>query len=161
MAAGRGWVQVGIIADRRGVTMKVLISERGVRPDDWLNGFSEPAALGTGDVLPGADLVAPLSPRAWETLRPRLGRLAMIRIRLRDFGDCDALDLARDLRAAGYAGRLRAQGAVLARDWPMARRSGFSEVALTLDQAHRQPPEHWSFPPEPAASGVPFAAHPA
>ena len=141
--------------------MKVLISDRGVRPDDWLSGFSEPQAMGMDEALPGADLVAPLSPRGWAHLRPRLGRLAMIRITWRHFGDCDALDLARDLRAAGYRGRLRAQGAVLARDWPVARRSGFSEVALTLDQAHRQPPEHWSFPPEVPASGVPFSVQPA
>ena len=90
------------------------------------------------------DLPSPdLDPADWARLCAALPRVAMIRVRLRHFGDVRALDLARAIRAQGYDGRLRAHGAVLAQAYTLTRRAGFDEVALDRDQARRQPPEHW------------------
>jgi uncharacterized protein (DUF934 family) len=47
------------------------------------------------------------------------------------------------LRTAGYSGRLRARGHVLADQYAMARRSGFDEVEISDDLASRQPEAQW------------------
>ena len=51
--------------------------------------------------------------------------------------------LARQLRAMGYQGRLRAKGHVLADQYAMARRSGFDEVEIDDALAARQPQDQW------------------
>lgn len=61
------------------------------------------------------------------------------------FSDGRAFTLARHLRAAGYGGRLRARGHVIADQYAMARRSGFDEVEISDDLATRQPADQWLF----------------
>ncbi len=128
--------------------MSILITDHGIRADDWQNGYvplvalSAGAETGLGPV--GVDIAAgPVPPAAWQRLLAVLRRVALIRIRLGNFADIEAFRRARRLRARGYAGRMRAHGAVLARDYPLARRAGFTEIELTARQACRQPPEHW------------------
>ena len=50
---------------------------------------------------------------------------------------------ARQLRLAGYKGRLRAKGHVISDQYAMARRSGFDEVEISDDLATRQPEAEW------------------
>ena len=127
--------------------MAVLVTDSGFRPDDWRHGYVPLAALSALPDLTGTaavDLSAPvLSRDDWARLCVALPRLSLIRVRLRHFGDMQALDLARAIRAHGYARRLRAHGAVLAQAYTLVRRAGFDEVELDRDQARRQPPEHW------------------
>lgn len=115
--------------------MTILVTDAGFTPDNWTGGFEGPQV---------ADLhEAPLPEALRLRLFAGLTGLRMVRIELRHFGDTEALALARALRRAGYGGRLRAHGAVLARDYTLLRRAGFDEVELDYDQARLQPPEHW------------------
>ena len=61
------------------------------------------------------------------------------------FSDGRGFTLARHLRAAGYKGRLRAKGHVIADQYAMARRSGFDEVEISDDLAARQTADQWLF----------------
>lgn len=78
-----------------------------------------------------------------DDVRPLFERAAMIRIGFATFADGRGFTLARALRRAGYAGRLRASGHVLADQYAMARRAGFDEVEIDEDLARRQPEAHW------------------
>lgn len=119
--------------------MAVLVTDAGMVPDDWHEGFMPLGGQGRALDLPSAALTR--DQRAW--LEQALPGLALIRLGLRHFGDTAALDLARALRGLGFRGRLRAHGAVLARSYTLLRRAGFDEVELDNDQARLQPPEHW------------------
>lgn len=76
----------------------------------------------------------------------------MIRIAFPSFSDGRGFTLARRLRVAGFKGRLRAQGHVIADQFPMALRSGFDEVEIDFDLARRQPWELWKRSSEVAPS---------
>ena len=127
--------------------MTVLVTDTGFAQDDWTDGFIPILAVaGVPDLSRrlGLDLASPvLMPRDWSRLRTILPQVGLIRVALRHFGDGTALELARDLRAIGFRGRLRAHGAVAARFYTLLRRSGFSEVELDTRQARLQPAEHW------------------
>ncbi|MCB1407273.1 MAG: DUF934 domain-containing protein [Rhodobacteraceae bacterium] len=127
--------------------MTLLVTDSGFIPDDWADGYVPLAALSdTADptLNVAVDLNSPvLRSREWDRLRAALPRIGLIRIRLRDFGDVEALDLASTLRRHQYGGRLRAHGAMLARCYTLARRAGFDEVELDPAQARRQTCEHW------------------
>lgn len=69
----------------------------------------------------------------------------MVRILFPSFSDGRGFTHARRLRDAGYRGRLRAVGPVIADQYAMARRSGFDEVEIPDDLAARQPEEQWKF----------------
>ena len=68
---------------------------------------------------------------------------ALVAIDFPSMTDGRGFTLARRLRVAGYKGRLRAQGHVIADQFPMARRSGFDEVEIDFALAKRQPWELW------------------
>ncbi|WP_222611707.1 DUF934 domain-containing protein [Paracoccus aurantiacus] len=76
----------------------------------------------------------------------------LIRIAFPSFTDGRGFTIARRLRMAGYKGRLRAHGHVIADQFPMARRSGFDEVEIDADLARRQPWELWKRSSEVAPS---------
>lgn len=78
-------------------------------------------------------------------LADQLHRLDLIRIAFPAFSDGRGFTIAQDLRRMGYAGRLRAQGHVLADQYAMARRVGFDEVEISEDLAARQPADQWQF----------------
>ncbi len=122
-------------------TKTVIVTDIGFGPDTW-----------TGDIVAQADLPAndaqglglDLGPDASVgTLTNRLGDLGLIRIHFPSFSDGRGFTLARLLRLAGYTGRLRAYGHVIADQYAMARRSGFDEVEISADLATRQPEPHW------------------
>lgn len=128
--------------------MGLIISDAGLSGDNWCNGFVPLMALSphmAADIGPvGIDLPSGPVPR---TLRDRLvcalRRITLLRIRLSNFADVGALARAYWIREAGYRGRMRAHGAVLAGHYRLMRDVGFDEVELTAGQIGRQPPEHW------------------
>ena len=126
--------------------MTVLVKDWGFVPDDWNTGYVPLAALSNRPGRVGGDLSSPdLGRGEWARLCQLLPELGLVRIRFRHFADVAALDLARSIRARGYAGRLRAHGAVLAGLYTLSRRAGFDEVALDCEQARLQPAEHWRY----------------
>lgn len=124
--------------------MSVLVTDTGFHPDDWTGGFvaapelcRRPCAVGLGvDLAPDADP---------EPLVPHFPAIALLRIRLPHFAAAEGFALAHRLRGLGFAGRLRAQGHVLAHQYTLARRAGFDEVEISAGLALRQPEEHWKF----------------
>jgi uncharacterized protein (DUF934 family) len=122
--------------------MSILVTDRGFGPDDWSGAFlpldaldeaADPASVGV-DLAPADD---PLR------LVPWLGRIGMVRVRFPHFADGRGFTIGARLRRLGYAGRLRAQGHVLADQYRHARRAGFDEVEISAELALRQPEEHW------------------
>ncbi len=108
--------------------MSVIVTDSGFGPDDWTGGAdAERIDLGPAD-----------DPAAF--LREGV---AMISVAFPAFSDGRGFTIARQLRAMGYAGRLRAVGHVLADQYAMARRAGFDEVEISDALATRQPEAHW------------------
>lgn len=75
----------------------------------------------------------------------KLDQIQIIRISFPAFNDGRGFTIAHDLRLAGFKGRLRAFGHVLADQYAMARRAGFDEVEISEDLAKRQPQDQWAF----------------
>lgn len=118
--------------------MSVIVTDTGFSTDDFHGQFATPDMPGATalDLAPDTDL---------EALRPRLDALEMIRIDFPGFADGRGFTLARLLRLAGFTGRLRARGHVLADQYAMARRAGFDEVEISDALAARQPEPQWRF----------------
>ncbi|MEM8823960.1 MAG: DUF934 domain-containing protein [Pseudomonadota bacterium] len=116
-----------------------IVTDTGFRPDDLNHGFTDieelpangPVAI---DVAPDADLAPVLA---------RLDDATAIRVAFPSFADGRGFSIARQLRRAGYQGRLRATGHVIADQYAMARRAGFDEVEIDDDLAARQPEDQW------------------
>lgn len=106
--------------------MSVIVRDDGFHADNF-----------TGDVVE----IAPDTPS--EELAQRALGAALVRIAFPSFSDGRGFTLARRLRAAGYTGRLRAAGHVIADQYAMARRSGFDEVEISEALAERQGAEQW------------------
>ena len=116
-----------------------IVTDAGFAPDDLNDGFvalddlpaNGPLSI---DLAPDADLAA---------LLPRLPEATAIRVDFPSFADGRGFSVARELRRAGYVGRLRARGHVLADQYAMARRCGFDEVEIDDALAARQPEAQW------------------
>ena len=119
--------------------MTVLVNDTGFTPDTWNHGFT---TLGdaANDVL-ALDVPADTDPRDI----PLSPALQMIRVDFPSFADGRGFTIARMLRLAGYTGRLRARGHIIADQYAMARRAGFDEVEITQDMAARQPQSQWQY----------------
>ena len=118
------------------VPVNVIVRDGGFARDDWNSEF---VPLDEFDGIGGVDVPG-------DTGRERLHAVmsaAAIRISFPDFADGRGFGLARALRNAGYAGRLRAKGAVIADQYLNARLSGFDEVEITDAQAARQDEAQW------------------
>ena len=116
----------------------VIMRDDGFAPEDWT------APIRPLDASPEDAAGIELDPgAALDDLVPRLGRIALIRVRFASCADGRGFTVAHRLRAMGYAGRLRAAGPVLADQYAMARRAGFDEVEVTPDIARRQPQAQW------------------
>src|SRR5690606_40018043 len=70
---------------------------------------------------------------------------AFVIVEFPTFGDGRGFTLARHLRDAGFAGRLRARGHLIADQYAMARRVGFDEVEIADEVAERQPADQWIY----------------
>ncbi|MFK7751260.1 MAG: DUF934 domain-containing protein [Sedimentitalea sp.] len=117
--------------------MTTLVTDTGFAPDDWNGGFSP---LDTANDVAALDVAPDADP---DQLIARAQNAAIIRIQFPSFADGRGFTLARRLRQAGYTGRLRAAGHVLADQYAMARRSGFDEVEIDAALAARQPEDQW------------------
>lgn len=78
-----------------------------------------------------------------ESLQGLFANVAMIRIPFPSFSDGRGFSLARQLRHAGFEGRLRAVGHVIADQYGFARTCGFDEIEIDQNLAERQPQEQW------------------
>ena len=122
--------------------MTVIVNDTGFVPDDVAAPYVALADLAAEahatnlavDLMPGSDPAL---------LRTALARISLIRIGFPAFSDGRGFTIARSLRAMGYAGRLRAQGHVLADQYAMARRAGFDEIEISDDLAARQTEDQW------------------
>lgn len=121
--------------------MNVIVTDSGFGQDDWNGGFVALADMAANDGIYGVDLGSDTSPDALQTL---MG-CPFIRIDFPSSADGRGFTLAQLLRDAGFQGRLRAKGHVLADQYEMARRSGFDEVEISPDLAARQPEGQWLF----------------
>ena len=106
--------------------MTIIVRDDGFHPDDY-----------TGDVTEIAPDTHP------EDLPADFAGIGLIRIAFPSFSDGRGFTLARSLRGAGYAGRLRAAGHVISDQYALARRSGFDEVEISEELAERQPADQW------------------
>ena len=86
------------------------------------------------DLAPDADL---------DALLDRLASVRAVRVAFPSFADGRGFTVAGQLRRAGYTGRLRAAGHVIADQYAMARRAGFDEVEIDDALATRQPEAQW------------------
>ena len=117
--------------------MSVIVTDSGFAADDWTGGFA--TCLTANDVA-ALDVTSDTDPR---TVIARLNGVRMVRIAFPSSADGRGFGIARALRRAGYAGRLRACGHVLADQYAMARSSGFDEVEIDDALAARQPEPQW------------------
>lgn len=76
-------------------------------------------------------------------LDAHLGALDLVAIAFPAFTDGRGFSLARALRGAGYAGRLRAVGELLPDQFAFALQCGFDEVEIGDARVQRQPLFQW------------------
>ncbi|SFS13382.1 DUF934 domain-containing protein [Yoonia litorea] len=119
--------------------MTVIVTDSGFAADDFSCGFVPLHEVAANDCDYGIDLASDTAPAALAGLT----NAPMIRIDFPSFADGRGFTLAQLLRRAGYKGRLRAKGHVIADQYAMARRSGFDEVEISDDLATRQPQDQW------------------
>ncbi len=120
--------------------MTIIVTDTGFHTDDWRAGWQDWGECLSPDK--GLDLPNTLTADRLQNVLPEL---AIIRIAFPRFDDGRGFTLARDLRLAGYRGRLRACGPLLADQYTMLRRCGFDEVEIDQSLALRQPVEDWKF----------------
>ncbi|WP_108814889.1 DUF934 domain-containing protein [Loktanella sp. Alg231-35] len=121
--------------------MSVIVTDAGFTVDDFACGFVAADEVAANDCDYGIDLPSNTAPEALAGLN----NAAMIRIDFPSSADGRGFTLAALLRRAGYKGRLRAKGHILADQYAMARRSGFDEVEIDDALAARQPEDQWQF----------------
>ena len=120
----------------------VIVTDEGFQTEDWRADFVALDDLAANDDAPA--LAVDLGPSDDPArLTGRLGAIDLIRVGFPSFSDGRGFTIARALRDAGFQGRLRAAGHVLADQYAMARRAGFDEVEISADFAARQPEPHW------------------
>ncbi len=121
--------------------MSVIVTDTGFGTDDFECGFVDLNDVAANDCDYGVDLASDTRSQALVGLV----NAPMIRIDFPSSADGRGFTLAAILRRAGYKGRLRAKGHVLADQYAMARRSGFDEVEIDDALAARQPADQWQF----------------
>lgn len=119
--------------------MSVIVTDTGFGPEDFAGGFVGMHESAANDCNYGIDLPSDTAP----TLLAGLLNAPIIRIDFPSSADGRGFTLAAMLRRAGYNGRLRARGHVLADQYAMARRAGFDEVEISDALAARQPQDQW------------------
>lgn len=121
--------------------MSVIVTDDGFQADDFTCGFVARGDAAANDSDYGVDLPSDTPPEALVGL----DNAPIIRIDFPSSADGRGFTLAALLRRAGYEGRLRAKGHILADQYAMARRSGFDEVEIDDALAQRQPEQQWLF----------------
>ncbi|MDG1863034.1 MAG: DUF934 domain-containing protein [Yoonia sp.] len=119
--------------------MSVIVTDKGFAADDWAHGFRAADTSPANDCACAVDLSSDTAPDALD----KHVSAPMIRIDFPSSADGRGFTLAAMLRRAGFTGRLRARGHVLADQYAMARRSGFDEVEIDATLAARQHEAQW------------------
>ncbi|MBS1301577.1 DUF934 domain-containing protein [Loktanella sp. SALINAS62] len=114
--------------------MSVIVTDTGFGTDDFDGTF-----VPLGEDGPAIDVPSDADPDAMRALT----NAQAVRIAFPSFSDGRGFTLAAILRRAGFTGRLRAYGHVLADQYAMARRNGFDEVEIDDALAARQPQDQW------------------
>ena len=117
----------------------VIVTDRGFGPEDWTEGFAPFEGRAANDCASAIDVPSDAHPSDMA----QLVNAPMIRIDFPSFADGRGFTLATILRRAGFTGRLRARGHVIADQYAMVRRAGFDEVEIDDDLATRQPEDQW------------------
>ena len=130
----------------------VIVTDNGFKADDRASGLMDssygevtPEALAGGlpddrpaklgiVIAPGDDV---------DALEAFVGDVDLVIVPFGSFADGRGFSIATRLRRLGYGGRLRAQGHVIVDQYAHARRCGFDEVAISAEQARRQPESQW------------------
>ncbi len=123
----------------------IVVRDTGFEDDDWCGGFVRWSDEGERAALPDGAALDVENTVPAEDLVPFFARIALMRIAFPSHMDGRGFSLARHLRLLGYRHRLRAAGRILADQYPMIRRSGFDEVEIDRDFAHRHREEQWLF----------------
>jgi len=89
----------------------------------------------------GVDVTNDLDP---DSLTGFFDLVSAIRIPFPSFADGRGFSIARRLRQLGFEGMLRAQGHVLADQYPLAIRCGFDEIEITAELAQRHDETQWA-----------------
>ena len=125
--------------------MSIIVTDDGFGPDDLETGGARRLSLdamretnGGGDIA--LDIPNDVDPNE---VSAYFDRVSAIVIAFPSFADGRGFSLARQLRQAGYTGRLRASGHVIADQYAHARRVGFDEVEIGEELAARQPEAQW------------------
>jgi uncharacterized protein (DUF934 family) len=134
----------------------LLLDRHGPREDIWeraeyicqaeTNHILAPfgAIVSSDAITDDMKLGALLEPdRAVEDVTPFFDRLDLIVIHFPSAANGRGFSTARQLRQAGYKGRLRAFGPLISDQFPQALACGFDEVEIIGAAAARQPVEHW------------------
>lgn len=116
-----------------------IVTDAGFAADDWAHGFRAADTDPANDCQQAVDLTSDTDPATLASFV----NAPMIRVDFPSFADGRGFTLATLLRRAGFTGRLRAKGHVLADQYAMARRAGFDEVEIDDALAARQPEDQW------------------
>lgn len=76
-------------------------------------------------------------------LQPLLDQIDLVSIAFPNYGDGRGFSIARQLRALGFKGVLRASGPLIADQFAFALACGFDEIDLPDSVASRQPVAQW------------------
>lgn len=106
--------------------MSVIVRDTGFAPEDF-----------QGQAVEVPPTTAP------EALAGLVAGAELVKVLFPSFSDGRGFTLGRLIRDAGYTGRLRATGPLIADQYGMARRSGFDEVEIPDDLAARQGEAQW------------------
>lgn len=106
--------------------MSVIVRDTGFAPEDF-----------QGQAVEVPPTTAP------EALAALVAGAELVKVLFPSFSDGRGFTLGRLIRDAGYTGRLRATGPIIADQYGMARRSGFDEVEIPDDLAARQGEAQW------------------
>ncbi|SOB99833.1 DUF934 domain-containing protein [Rhodobacter maris] len=106
--------------------MSVLVRDNGFHAEDFAGVAAE---------------LGPDTPAG--VIAERIAGAALVTVLFPSFADGRGFTLGRLVRAAGYTGRLRAKGPLIADQYPLARRSGFDEVEIPTAIAARQSEAEW------------------
>lgn len=134
-----------------------LLDRNGSREDRWTRSEGAaigniPAALVPWEVLVEAldrqepeQVVGVILPNSvpFSALAPFLPRLALVAITFPAYADGRGFSLARQIRRAGFAGEIRANGPLIADQFAYALSCGFDTIELPEANAARQPVPQW------------------
>lgn len=127
--------------------MTQVIDATGFIADDWPE---DGVTLDFDNLWTGQDLPIeqPLAVRFEvsmlpENLTPWFHKVAMVILPFGTSADGRGFSLARKLRQLGYKGTIRAEGHILVDQFRAALRVGIDQVAISDDQAARNPEHQW------------------